>query len=104
MIQNTHRLWSQVALLRTLMRHTADVGWAREAIQDATNEIERLAPDDVAAEFAQNIRLELAQLSPRHVGVVLSNTGVADAVEVLAHYADMMATSSEHFQKPLRGF
>jgi hypothetical protein len=101
LINNIHRLWSQLELLKTLGQQTAGVKWARESIQDATHEIERLAPDDVAAEFARNIRLELAQLSDAHEAR-FGDTGVGEAIDALSRYVEIIGASADHFQKPMR--
>jgi plasmid stabilization system protein ParE len=90
-----NRLLGQVEILRKLRLKRANEGTALAAIRQCTREIEYLAADDMAADYARDIRTALETLSNGGRTGCLSQTIVGERIEHLVSYVDFVREAPE---------
>jgi hypothetical protein len=83
------RLLSQLELLQRLCAHGAEERWALQAIGDAAAEIERVAADDLACDYARDIRIA-ARGNQLAAGRRIGDTLVGERIERLADYCSLL--------------
>jgi hypothetical protein len=83
------RLTGQAELLERLSRQRVGEPWALEAIRDAAYEIERIADDDLAADYARDIRL--AVTSNRMIsGQLIADSPLGERIQRLVDYCELL--------------
>ena len=89
---NIEKLIGQVHLLKKLTRQPATVGWVHEAIKEAASEIERACPEDIAADYAREIRSALDRLSSASSAPAgwISGSNVGEKIFALEQYTHVL--------------
>ena len=91
MLYNIEKLIGQVHLLKKLSRQPATVGWVHEAIKEAASEIERTCPQDIAADYAREIRSALDRLSSASSApAAISGSNVGEKILALEQYTHIL--------------
>lgn len=79
----------QVKKLKDLSRQPADAGWVYQAIHEAAREVE--SHDDIAADYAREISVELNRLTARGEQVEsISGSKVGEKIIALERYAQLL--------------
>ena len=88
-----NRLLHQIEVLHKLSSKRASERRVVSAIRACTREIESLAADDMASEYAREIRIALEGLSERKRSGHLSQTIVGEQIEHLVAYGLIMSVA-----------
>jgi hypothetical protein len=79
----------QVELMERLLRHRVEESWAVEAIRDSAAEIERVAGDDLAADYARDVR-RAASGNQLVSGETIAESFLGERVQRLSEYCALM--------------
>lgn len=92
MIYNIEKLIGQVHLLKKLSRQPATVRWVHDAIDEAAREIERVCPEDIAADYAREIRSALGRLgnAPAAPAGRIEGANVGERIFALEQYTQIL--------------
>jgi hypothetical protein len=88
------RLLEKIKFLRDLNTMRADERLVRAAVLEATLAIDELAADEMASDYASEIRIALRNLPDEATGLRLSQTAVGERIEHLVAYGLVLSVAS----------
>ncbi len=90
-----YRLVSQIDAMETLCELPIGLGWVQQAIRDAAQEVERIAPGDLAAGYARDIVRTLGELCSTALAPTarIANSRLGEQIRALAQYVENLANS-----------
>jgi len=93
MLQNMHRLVSQLDVMETLSELPLGLAWVQQAIRNAAEEIERSEPGDMAAQYAHDIVKTMAELRSGALAPTLriANSRLGEQIRLLGQYVEKSA-------------